>query len=114
MPDPQTTNISLSVPARGSNVGTWDAPLNGDMTIIDACFGTVTTVALSNVSPVALSATQAQANVLRFTGTLTANVTVTIPAIVKGWTVDNQCTVGVYGVFLQNVSGGQQIGLPPG
>jgi len=114
MPDPQTTNISLSVPARGSNVGTWDAPLNGDMTIIDACFGSVTSVALSNVSPVALTATQAQANVLRFTGTLTANVVVTIPAIVKGWTVENLCTVGIFGVFVQNASGGQQIGLPPG
>lgn len=114
MADPTTTNIVLAVPTRGSDVGTWDVPLNGDMTIIDACFGSVTTVALSNVTPVALSASQAQANVLRFTGTLTANVVVTIPSIIKGWIVENLCTVGIFGVFVQNASGGQQIGIPPG
>lgn len=109
-----TTNINLEVPARGSYVGTWDVPNNGDFTIIDACFGAVTAVALSSVSPVALSSSQAQANVLRFTGTLSSNVVVTIPSIIKGWIVDNQCTVGAYAVFLQNASGGEQIGLPPG
>lgn len=115
MADPTTTNIVLAVPTRGSDVGTWDVPLNGDMTIIDACFGSVTTVALSNVTPVALTASQAQVNILRFTGTLSANVVVTIPAIIKGWIAENLCTTtGVYGVFLQNASGGQQIGLPPG
>jgi microcystin-dependent protein len=84
------------------------------MTIIDACFGTVTTVALSNV-PVALTATQVQANLLRFTGTLAGNIAVTIPAIIKSWYVENLCVVGasLY-VTLGNASGGQIVGLPPG
>lgn len=114
MADPQTTSIGLATPVRGSNVGTWDIPVNGDFTIIDACFGSVTTLALASTTPVALTITQAQVNVLRFTGILTGNIVVTVPAIVKGWSVENLCTVGAFGVYLQNASGGQQIGMPPG
>lgn len=114
MSDPTTTNIILAVPPRGVDVGTWDVPLNGDMTIIDACFGTVSTVALSNV-PVSLTVTQVQSNLLRFTGTIVGNIAVTVPAIVKSWYVENLCVVGasLY-VTLGNASGGQIVGLPPG
>lgn len=114
MADPTTTNIQLAVPPRGGDVGTWDVPVNGDMTIIDACFGSVTTVALSNV-PVSLTVTQVQANLLRFTGTIAGNIAVTIPAIVKSWYVENLCVTGatLY-VTLGNASGGQIVGLPPG
>lgn len=113
MADPTTTNIVLAVPTRGSDVGTWDVPLNGDMTIIDACFGTVTTKALSNV-PVSLTVTEVQANLLRFTGTIAGNIAVTIPAIVKSWYVENLCMAAPLYVTLGNASGGQIVGLPPG
>lgn len=113
MADPTTTNIVLAVPTRGSDVGTWDVPLNGDMTIIDACFGSVTSKALTTGS-VALSVTEAQVGVIRLTGTLTGNVAVTTPGIIKSWVVDNQCVVGSFYVTLGNASGGQVVGIPPG
>lgn len=117
MSDPVTTNIQLAVPTRGSDVGTWDVPVNGDMTILDACFGSVTTKSLSNVSPVLLSVSEAQANVIRLTGALSANIAVQIPntpvTIVKSWTIENLCT-GAFYVTLGNQSGGQVVGLPPG
>lgn len=110
MADPTTTNIKLAVPTRGSDVGTWDVPLNGDMTILDGCFGSVTSVSVSS-SPVTLSASQLQANVIRFSGAITADITVTISALQKSWTFIN-ATTGSPLVVLN--SGGNNLCLPPG
>jgi len=111
MPDPTTSNIKFSVPLRGADPGTWDLPNNGDWLIADNCLGTVTNVALSNTN-VALSVTQAQSNVLRFSGTLTASVAVGLPAIQKTWTVENN-TTGPFFITL-TAGAGKVIGLPPG
>jgi hypothetical protein len=109
---PFTSNMQFEVPARGTFVGVWDTPVNGDFNIIDSAFGSVSAIALSN-SPVALTDTQAQASVLRFSGVLTANVAVTIPSTIrKFWIVENN-TTGNFVVTLTNGSG-QVIGLPPG
>ena len=54
MADPQTGNIGLAIPLRGSDVGTWDIPVNGDFTAIDGMLGGVATVGLSN-APVTLT-----------------------------------------------------------
>lgn len=110
MVDPVTTNMQFAVPTRGSDVGTWDVPLNGDWNIADAAFGSVTSKSLTNVN-ISLTATEAQAAVLRFSGTLTGNVIVTLPSIVKFWTVQNLCTGNFY-VQLSTGSG-QVIALPP-
>lgn len=111
MPDPVTTNMQFAVPTRGSDVGTWDAPLNGDWNIADSAFGSVTSVALSNVN-VTLTITQAQSAVLSFSGTLTGNVIVTLPAIQKSWTIINN-TTGAHTVQLSTPSS-WVIGVPPG
>lgn len=109
---PFTSNMQFEVPARGTFVGTWDLPVNGDWGIADSAFGAVTALALSN-SPVTLTDSQAQASVLRFSGVLTANVAVTIPATIrKFWIVEN-LTTGAFVVTLTNGSG-QVVGLPPG
>lgn len=110
MPDPTTVNLGLAVPTRGTDVGTWDVPLNGDMNIIDSKFGVVSTIALSN-APVTLNATQYQSSILRFTGILTANVTITLPAVSLMYACENLCT-GPWTVIL--TCGGQVIALPPG
>lgn len=92
-------------------MGTWDVPINGDMTIIDAILGSVTTVALTNV-PVTLTATQAQVAVLRFTGTLTGNVAITLPQQAF-YLVQNQCS-GAFVVTLKSASPGNIIAIPRG
>ena len=111
MVDPVTSNMQFAVPTRGSDVGTWDTPLNGDWNISDIAFGGVSSISLSS-SPVTLSITQAQNAVLRFSGTISGNITITLPAISKFWTVENN-TTGAFVVTLTTGSG-KVIGLPPG
>lgn len=107
-----TTNIKLSTPAHGSNVDTWDAdPVNNNSAIVDSAFGGVTSKALTNVN-VTLSATEAQARTLRFSGVLTGNVIINVSAIIKDWNIDNQTT----GAFVVTISGGSGnvVGVPQG
>ncbi len=111
MPNPTTPNLVLEQPLRGAEVGTWDVPVNGNTGIIDTAFGGVTTLALSSAN-ITLAASQAQASVLRFTGTLTANVTITLPSIYKGWTMDDT-TTGSFLITLISTSGASIIGVPP-
>lgn len=115
MVDPTTANTSMSVPIRGSDVGTWDVPVNGNFNILDSMFGSVATVALTS-APVTLATSQAQCSVLRFTGTLTANVAITLPGIYKFWTVDNQITnaPSSYYVTIVSTGGTSIIGAPQG
>lgn len=107
-----TTNIKLSTPAHGSQVDVWDSdPINNNSTILDAIFGTVTSKPLTNAN-VTLSATEAQASVLRFSGVLTGNVTIDVSAIIKSWSIDNLTT----GNFAVTISGGSGnvVGVPQG
>src|SRR6266446_3912712 len=114
MVDPTTVNTSLAIPIRGTDVGTWDLPANGNFTAIDSMFGGVTTVALSSQS-VTLLSSQAQASVIRLTGTLLANVSVILPSIYKGWTIDNRIlnSPSSFAIILVSTNGASYIGLPP-
>lgn len=128
MSDPTTSNKLLAIPLRGSDVGTWDVPVNGDFTAIDGMFGGITTIALSaattilltvpatgSVSPVA-GPNQSQNAVIKFSGTLSGNAVIqfTLPGF---YIVHNQCTVGGFFVQLQPAAGtgsGNAVGAPPG
>jgi hypothetical protein len=105
----------MAVPIRGTDVGTWDVPVNGNFNILDSMFGGVSTVALTSAA-VTLTSSQAQSSIIRFTGTLTANVAVTLPGIYKFWTVDNQIvnSPSSFAVTLVSTSGASIIGCPPG
>jgi hypothetical protein len=116
MPDPTTTNLVMAQPIRGTDVGTWDVPVNGNTGIIDQAFGSVTTLALSS-SPINLTSSQAQNAIIRLTGTITANVPIFLPSIYKFWTIDNQITnspSSFCAILISTTSSGQGIGLPPG
>lgn len=107
-----TANKGLEQPARGSNVGVWDTPMNANAGIIDNSFGGVATVALTN-SNVILSSAQYQCVFLNFTGTITANIIITMPNVGSFYTVQNR-TVGNFTVTLATtVSGGEGVGCPP-
>lgn len=111
MPDPLTTNIQLAVPTHGSDVDTWDQPLNGDFTILDACAGQVTSKAIAS-TPVTLTITEAQSAVIDLSGTLTADVTITLPAIYKETLFKNR-TTGNFNVLVKG-STSTVVGLPIG
>jgi hypothetical protein len=116
MPDPTTTNLVMAQPIRGTDVGTWDVPVNGNTGILDQAFGSVTIVALSSAN-VTLASSQAQNAVIRLTGTLTTNVQIALPSIYKFWTLDNQLTnspSSFCATLLSTTSSGQGIGVPPG
>ena len=111
-----TGNKNLELPANGSYVGFWNVPMNGDMTIIDTALGGVATLTtLSGAYTLAVA--DYQPLILNVTGTLTANVTYTIPSGVGGqWIVSNQTTgaftvtftTGAVGGTTQTVSQGLQ------
>ncbi len=106
-----TANIQLATPANGSFVGSWDVPMNANTTTIDAVAGSITTKSLSNAN-VTLSVTEAQVAILRFTGTLTGNCIITLPAVIKSWICENLTT----GAFVVKISGGSGnvVALRPG
>lgn len=87
-----TANIQLEEPARGDQVGTWDTPVNNNMTLIDLALGGVTTINLNN-SNVVLAAAQFQSKTIIFASTLTGSVVITFPtSFNKSYEILNQCT----------------------
>lgn len=102
---PTTTYKGFEAQTTGSNSGLWGGVLNTSMIeVADRNIGGFLTISLSNVD-VPLNATQSQYLILRFTGVLLANVTVTTQA--KGVTlIENLCT----GNFTVSFSNG--VGTP--
>lgn len=122
MADPQTPNIGYYNPTHGSYVNTWDTPLDANFSAIDETLANVAIISLSN-SPVTLTVPpttgsswsgpyQSQSAVVRFTGALTSNVTVTLPRA-GFWIVEN-LTSGAFIVILASGSPGNVICAPPG
>lgn len=111
MADPVTTNRGYAVPTRGSDVGTWDTPINGDFNLIDQNLGAVSTISLSNAN-VTLISSQYACGTIRLTGALTGGVAVIFPAVQGWWTIDNQTT----GAFVATISigSGQVIAVEQG
>src|SRR6266446_1746459 len=113
MVDPTTVNTSLAIPIRGTDVGTWDLPVNGNFVAIDSMFGGIATVALSSQT-VTLLSSQAQCSIIRLTGTLLSNVAIVLPSIFKSWTVDNQITNSPSSFAVTFNTSTVQLGIPPG
>jgi hypothetical protein len=100
-----SANKNLELPANGDYVNTWNIPVNGDMSIIDAAFGGTTSLNASSGS-VTLTATQYQKLILNVTGSIAANVTYTIPSGVGGQWVVKNLTTGGYSVIIASAGGG--------
>src|SRR6266705_6143889 len=78
-------------------------------------FGGVTTIALSSQNVVLLSS-QGQNAVIKFTGTILTNVSITLPSIYKGWTIDHQVLnpPSSFAAQLLSTSGAVGLGSAPG
>lgn len=133
MADPQTANIGIYQPTRGSDAGVWDSPVNANSGALDSLFANVATIGLTN-APVTLTTPpnsgaswagpyQSQSALIKLTGAITANCAVTIPR--AGYYIFwNQCTSGSSGYlagaqpgsFYVTLTGGagKVIGVPPG
>jgi hypothetical protein len=131
MADPQTSNLGFYVPTRGSDSGTWDSPVNANSSAQDSMFANVATLSLSNAN-VTLSTPpnsgaawsgpyQSQSALIKCTGVISANITITIPR--AGYFIFwNLCTIasgapagstGFY-ILVGSAAPGKLIGLPPG
>lgn len=110
-----TPNIQLEEPARGDDVGTWDTPVNNNMTLLDLVCGSITSISLNN-SNVTLSAPQFQSKQLTFVSTLTGSVTITFPtSFKKSYEIQNLCSgSSSFTITLATTAGGQVICAPPG
>ena len=111
-----TPNINLEEPARGDDVGTWDTPVNNNMTLLDLSVGANTAVGLGSGN-VTLSIAQYRSAVLTFNSTLIQNTTVTFPStFTKPYLVGHVATgSSAFTITLATtVSGGQVVAIPPG
>jgi len=112
-----TSNLSLNQPAYNSTA--WDVPLNANETILDNQFSATTTIALTNsnvtlTGPNTTGTGQTQAMRFRFTGAISANITVYIPSGISGsWIVTNS-TTGAYTVTMASAGGGTTIDTSQG
>jgi len=96
-----STNKGMTLPANGEYIGTWDQPLNGDLTILDNALGGITRLAATSGGTVTLSAAQYQPLILNVTGAITADMTYIIPTGIGGqWVVQN-LTNGGYNVIVK-------------
>ena len=107
-----TTNLSMNEPSYNQTSPTWDNPLNNNTTILDAAFGNTTSIALTN-SNVTLTATQLQVMQVKFTGAISANIIVTVPAIGGRWSFTN-ATSGAYTVTIASAGAGTSVVAPQG
>lgn len=87
-----TPNIQLEEPARGDYVGTWDTPVNSNMTLIDLVSAGLTTINAAAGS-VVLAAAQFQCETIVINSTLLASITLTFPtSFTKQYTIYHNAT----------------------
>ncbi|MDE2096860.1 MAG: tail fiber protein [Patescibacteria group bacterium] len=125
MPDAQTVNKGIIIPATGTHVDLWGSDVvNPNMSAIDGMLGGFATVALSSTNvtltvPAGFTATpgagpvQSQNALITFTGTLTASLTVTFP-LPGYYIVLNKCIVGSFYIALGSSTPGNYVCAPPG
>ncbi len=111
-----TPNINLEEPGRGDDVGTWDTPVNANMTVLDLTAGGIASIALTNAN-VTLSAAQFQSARLTLSGALSGSVTITFPtSFVKPYVIQSAFTnSSAFTVTCATTAAGANvICLPPG
>lgn len=100
-----STNKSLELPGNGDYVNTWNVPVNGDMSIIDAALGGTTSLNATSGS-VTLTTAQYRPLILNVTGSIAADVTYTIPSGVGGQWVVRNATTGNKNIIIASAGGG--------
>jgi len=106
-----TTNKDLARPALGATG--WDAILNSNFSILDLALGGKANLT-TTIGAHTLSAAEYECLILYVTGTLTGDVTYTVPSGVGGlWIVVN-ATTGAYTVTFASGAGGATVAVTQG
>lgn len=96
----ETSNKKYVLQTNGENPGTWGAVLNSQMIeYVDANMGGITSKALTS-GAVSLDATESRNAILRLTGALSGNVTIT--TLCRGFFFVENLTTGAYTVTIRN------------
>jgi hypothetical protein len=116
MPSSYSTSLRIQLIGTGDQAGTWGATTNTNLgTLIEQAITGVVSIALSGSTYTLTNlngiSDQARNAVLNFTGALSANCTVTAPAVNKVYIVANN-TTGGYNVIMS--SGGTTVSVAPG
>lgn len=109
-----TTNKNIEKPTYNSYVDTWNTPLNANFDVIDAAFGSTTSLNATGGSAT-LTAAQYEPLFLSITGAISAPVTYTIPSGVGGqWIVYNGTTDasgGPHAITIASGGGGTSVAV---
>jgi len=115
-----TSNIRLELQADGENPNNWGTILNQNVIdLIDEAITSYTTVALTgaNVTLTAINGTtdQSRSPFLEFTGGLTEDVNVIIPAVPKSYYINNKATQTSAGTDITvKTASGDGVNIPVG
>jgi hypothetical protein len=114
-----TSSLNLELQASGENSGTWGTKTNTNISLLETaiCGGGGSSLAITATSQSLTaadgSADQARRAVLKLTGTLTGNTTLSSEAVEKIYWVDNQATMSTYTLTLAP-AGGSGVSLASG
>ena len=114
-----TTSLNLELQASGENSGTWGTKTNTNINLLETaiCGGSSSSLAITATTQSLTasdgSADQSRRAVLKLTGTLTGNTTLSSEAVEKLYWVDNQTTMGTYTLTFKP-AGGSGVSLASG
>ena len=112
MVDPVTVNRGFAQPTRGSDVGTWDVPLNGNSSLLDTITGGIASISVTT-GDTALNSAQLACGTISVSGTLVTSASITFPAIQGWWSIEN-LTTGAFALIVRAGSATTSIGVPQG
>ena len=106
------TDLGLELMATGENAGTWGTKTNANLNLVEQITGGYLEVSIAggvqttelDVDDGALTG-KAQNRIIKFTGTITGNQTVTLPVLMENFYIIENATTGAYTVNLKAVSG---------
>ncbi len=114
MVDPVTTNRGFAQPLRGNDSGTWDVPVNGNMSLLDTILGGYTSIS-STGGTTTLNASQLAGGTISVSGAMASNITLLFPAVQGWWSIENLTTNNnSFAVLVACGTGATVIGIPPG
>lgn len=113
MVDPVTTNRGFAQPTRGSDVGTWDLPMNGNTSLLDTILGGQGTVAAVDGGTVTLNAAQLAFGFIPITGAVSTTADIIFPAVAGWWSLYN-ITTGSGVLSILSTGSTESICIPQG
>jgi len=106
------TPLGIEIMATGENAGTWGTKTNANLNLVEQITGGYLEVSIAggvqttelDVDDGALTG-KAQNRIIKFTGTITGNQTVTLPVLMENFYIIENATTGAYTVELKAASG---------